>query len=1700
MQYNQSVNLRIKMHSILQTKLKYSTCANCKHTFSFRGTHQFRGKTPLLLQCGHAICEICVKTCTTKMCGICGTIFQPNTNEQANFSPNLYTLGLITASQSAGLNCVEPNITFQQSAAARHKKSLSENIEHCSECGLKADFRCRQCNVFFCNLCYTKIHGRALQSHQKVSLIEDSHDFWKLLSNECHVHPKESVQFHCQKCNVSACTHCLLLSHRDHSIVTQSEKNQELKPQLQDVIEKLTEMLLRVKQTEKKLSKPLPVLDTSYGSDTDREKVEAALIQHFTYLHGVLQNIEHRLINQLQEQQNFVGSNIAAIKERLKEQKNEIENALNAGTVALQESDSAVNMTAIIDKLEQILDLPCHLFRNSVPGEKFSLHIDETITESLKEHCWVEVPPIPNYCLLKTEELPEDYEIEPINREEITLPKKPGIPTLKSSPINLNRSLTAISTSSLLASDPNMNNGLMEGVSENVTIPYIKDPSYFYTQPLSRSSELVQLHKALAKQAATSALPTELELNKLYLVQYGNDMKWYRGRIVKLYLDKNGSQVGDVFYIDYGNTEILVPLSRMRNMTVQSSLVPVMARLCALYDIVPKDGQWSIDANKAMYEMVGGKSHTVMHVYKVCNGICHVDITKISAGDGDRPVSIRDALIFLEYGCFITNERLKRTNPESLRKFFEEEIAIENSYDVYATYIESPDCLYVQKIGDGQMHLTKLTNDMTIEYGKIGINKGIIYTPQIGMPCAVLSNDGMWYRGRVTNLLGNRKVEVFSVDIGCKREYEYDQIRRLHNQFMSLTALAFKISLKDVVPVNDSETILETQKFMIETLESQMLKIFVFSKESDCFKVALYIPMENNDVNFNAMLVEKGYAISTGTSSKFMNMPKTVTKKRKKKGNKAKKYSQVSENVDDEYLANDLAEPDPFRMCVNVLHVVSPDCIYVGDVSCTKVIKDMMEKLQQFYNAYKSGESEEWKQNDVCVAYSAKDKFYHRAKIIEIASPTKVVVFLYDIGITETVGIQDLQTLHPDYANIPSRAFKVKLAGILPCGGSATWVSSSCQVLTDIINENQHSLFYISKVAGIEDDAICVVLWVRETRLEGALAPTIVEINSVNQMLIKKGVALPVRGYKDEEEKVLAVDLRQQLQQNDEKQHFTDVEWVAKNRMHGSHSDVMSDASVAPFSINMSESDTASREENDESEDEYPIPPPFSAWIPASPIIDDKFCAFSTYVDLNCTIYLHSPKQNGYTLAHIDAALQAHFKDSKPQACDMFWAPNDLCIAQYHVDKKWYRAQVLELLENDEVKVVFVDYGNVDECKLGTLRKRVIMEHIPIQATKCVVHGLIPDTPDDKWSISNLDTIHALVVDKKNDITILDRKSDHLVISINLREFQGIDLICYLRYTLHFQIRELDVDSRHDSSDDADVIIEGSIEGCDPRSTSEPMFQLSTSLESKSPEMKPANFDKIISGSLDISGIQNHITTNDFKESITVSSTPQNEVDDGGHDEESEDNNVCPQNYYMFDIPNHVEIINLDPCHMITATEFCAQLHPSSELEFLNMCHQELKRVENDMQEEACDQPVLKEVRLGAPCCAKYGSNGIWYRASITEIEPDTERVKVMYMDYGDEEHQYIGKIHSLKKDWLDVPVMTYRCKLWNIHQDQDAEISLAVMVQKVEHVFYSGVVKAKVKNRCSNKLDVELYSDDECNRLLYENLIQDGVFKIVQE
>lgn len=57
------------------------------------------------------------------------------------------------------------------------------------------------------------------------------------------------------------------------------------------------------------------------------------------------------------------------------------------------------------------------------------------------------------------------------------------------------------------------------------------------------------------------------------------------------------------------------------------------------------------------------------------------------------------------------------------------------------------------------------------------------------------------------------------------------------------------------------------------------------------------------------------------------------------------------------------------------------------------------------------------------------------------------------------------------------------------------------------------------------------------------------------------------------------------------------------------------------------------------------------------------------------------------TLDHIKDTLTQHYGTRSIKKYDHIWQKGDLCIANYHKDKKWYRAKVLDILKNQSLLV-----------------------------------------------------------------------------------------------------------------------------------------------------------------------------------------------------------------------------------------------------------------------------------------------------------------------------------------------------------------------------------------------------------------------------
>lgn len=56
-------------------------------------------------------------------------------------------------------------------------------------------------------------------------------------------------------------------------------------------------------------------------------------------------------------------------------------------------------------------------------------------------------------------------------------------------------------------------------------------------------------------------------------------------------------------------------------------------------------------------------------------------------------------------------------------------------------------------------------------------------------------------------------------------------------------------------------------------------------------------------------------------------------------------------------------------------------------------------------------------------------------------------------------------------------------------------------------------------------------------------------------------------------------------------------------------------------------------------------------------------------------------------LQYIEMKLGKLYNDCPTESCDTVWAAGDMCIVQYHANKKWYRGKVVKVEEDDIIKV-----------------------------------------------------------------------------------------------------------------------------------------------------------------------------------------------------------------------------------------------------------------------------------------------------------------------------------------------------------------------------------------------------------------------------
>lgn len=1299
----------------------------------------------MLLQCGHTFCEGCItKNCvvtedaTSVTCSICETVCVVNKVDGVvkDVPSDIYLTGLLSLGSKSSLARA-----FQQIDGAASKKITqilrkSPTIEGelmakmCELCHVNvATCRCEQCQKIICGLCFGKIHSSKTLNHHQAMPIDNA--FLDNISSMCSVHENKTLEYYCEDHDVAVCSKCVLFGeHKNHNIKTLEEKNKEIVGDLQPAVERAALVIKALKKGEKAINEATP----------DRKSKTSDIIhnisKHFQHLHGVLQAREASLIETVNEHYLTGIKPCDSFKSKLAEDRKQLEMALRGAKKILTNNEETLNAKGILQNLLQANDIPCVVTKISEEADNDLTWTSESDTDVLLQHYGKITGCVSHHIALKSlSEIPalpssdEEEDVKSDISEDVIVEEV--------------KSLTGSTIDTLSRADSLDEQAVPSRVlsqRDKVLVRHIVTPSQFWVQKCVDLHHLGSLggkiNQFCSSKKCHQPLAASLAVGDCVLALFASDKRWYRARIMQVLHDvKNdndeGSLLFDILYFDWGNTG-KVKVSALMSMPKRFMRESDFAIECSLYDICPPNetGEWSNEAKQTLREMAGDKSLVVSLVHAI-NNVPHIDLGKLSRTDAsdDRPVSVRDSLVFLELAAFASPASSVLQGGPSVYPAITGLLAPQlkqpgSLLEVKVTSVTSPDSFYIFEEEESyKLYKKDMERQMQAVYSGKNNNLYKIYCPQIGMVCAVQGFNKQWHRANVIDLPGERNVSVYFVDSGIVSTVPHHKVRKLQDIFMKLPCQAVCCKLVDVLPTGGRGTWQgESLKWFHKRVLGNLFSAKVVKQDDEVVHVILYDMSGYTPLNVNAMFVERGLALSTGPDSMELLMtykkeekkiqvheisssedvqPKTASVIKPSKtskhvyASKANERIAIQKHMPDTEVENKKSDSKDLHVQVFISQFISPALFYAQLV---KVRDDLLPEFMKSIDDYCQKTEFKWVQWNVgssCVAKYTEDGKWYRSKILKVMDKNLVEVLLLDYGYTDVLNTSELLPLTKEFMQDKAFAIRCHLANVRPAGGE-NWSKTASEFMND---EVQNHKCYIIKKGEDVDRSLPVDLLLEDDIPESALEPATQDFYSLVEKIKEQGLALPVK---------------------------------------------KTDAGAAQDASSPSTESEIGKDTEESCNVDFKLPVlPMKSVFPAT----------ASYVDHDGMIYVREIKRDDDTFEMLSGIITDKFSKTIPEVHPKEWRIGQPCIAYFNVDDSWARARVMDIGEG-YVQVQYVDYGNSEWLEDGVLRSDIkSFVNIPQLCIPCVLHGIVPVSKNEKWAKCILDHVHALVVEKEFSVS-----------------------------------------------------------------------------------------------------------------------------------------------------------------------------------------------------------------------------------------------------------------------------------------------------------------------------------------------------------
>ncbi|PFX27913.1 Tudor domain-containing protein 1 [Stylophora pistillata] len=347
------------------------------------------------------------------------------------------------------------------------------------------------------------------------------------------------------------------------------------------------------------------------------------------------------------------------------------------------------------------------------------------------------------------------------------------------------------------------------GEMYDVAISHLLSPGKFYCQLENMKDQLdgmmTDLNDHHFQLAETEGCLVSPLVGQPCVALYGD--LWYRAKVQKI-------SVNDitVHYVDYGNDETLKP-SSVKQISSMFMKTPEVAIECSL-DL--KRNEWPEEAI-ALFERLSTADEQLI-----------IKILGYDSGQYQVKVFDKKARCLSEEVLHLIPGAVQDTQKEKKKRNFEQlPLHPGDVKNAYVVHTESPSDFFIQ-LSETYPELEQMMAEIAEVYSGLAddLSPGDLV---VGHPvCAQFAEDGGWYRGVIQSIPSEYKVEIQYIDYGNSDVIPLSDIRQLSSRFFSLPIQAIHCCL-DLPRVESFK----------ERVEDKELKVKFLATERGKWKVSL---------------------------------------------------------------------------------------------------------------------------------------------------------------------------------------------------------------------------------------------------------------------------------------------------------------------------------------------------------------------------------------------------------------------------------------------------------------------------------------------------------------------------------------------------------------------------------------------------------------------------------------------------------------------------------------------------------------------------------------------------------------------------------------------------------------------------------------------------------------------------------------------